>query len=254
MLKTKLTNNITIPLSDYLIVDNDNIIGDVRKYVLRVKDLPENDKPREKLIKNGPKHLSSAELLAIILISGTRKEEVMQMSARIIKEYGKKGIAYQEDANKLCDELDIPKTKACQIVACFELGRRFYNNKNNGATVIRTAKQVFDYLKDMRDLSKEQFRGIYLNSHYQIIHDEVISMGSLTSNVVHPREVFRPAITYAAVAVIVAHNHPSGSVKPTEPDILVTQKLIETGKIIGINLLDHVIIAGNKYKSIHANY
>ena len=79
-------------------------------------------------------------------------------------------------------------------------------------------------------------------------------MGSLTSNVVHPREVFRPAITYAAVAVIVAHNHPSGSVKPTEPDILVTQKLIETGKIIGINLLDHVIIAGNKYKSIHANY
>ncbi|MCK5061133.1 DNA repair protein RadC [Candidatus Parcubacteria bacterium] len=238
----------------YQIAGNDLIIGDERKYVLRVKDLDEEDRPREKLKKRGPKALSAVELLAVVLATGTRKEEVMQMSARLIKEYGKKGVACQTDPKVLATELGIPETKACQIVACFELGRRFFNDSKNGRIVIRTAKQAFEYLKDMRELPKEQFRGIYLNSHYQIIHDEVISIGSLTSNIVHPREVFRPAVTYAAAAIIIAHNHPSGSVKPTASDIMVTEQLVQVGRIMGINILDHVIISGNKYLSIPIKY
>lgn len=246
--QTSIINNM------YRIAGNDLVIDDERKYVLRIKDLEDEEKPREKLKKNGPRALSAAELLAVVLVAGTRKEEVMQMSARLIKEYGMKAAAHQINPRALAQELGIPETKACQVVACFELGRRFFHDQKNGTTIIRTAKQAFEYLKDMRDLPKEQFRGIYLNSHYQVIHDEVISIGSLTSNVVHPREVFRPAITYAAAAIIIAHNHPSGSAQPTSSDIIVTKQLVEVGKIMGINILDHVIISGNKYRSVPVKY
>lgn len=238
----------------YAILDNDMIIGQEREYCLRVKDLADEERPREKLLKKGVSLLSVAELLAIVLATGTRKEEVLRMSNRITNEYGEKGVAYQNDPKKLARELDIPESKACQIVASFELGRRFFTDSKNGQRIIRTPRQVFEYFKDMRDLPKEQLRGIYLNSHYKVIHDEIISIGTLTSNVVHPREVFRPAISCAAAAVIIVHNHPSGSIKPTESDIIVTRQLVQVGKIIGINILDHVIIAGNKYASIHVTY
>ncbi len=254
MLKTDLTTQIALPSSVYLITDNDFVIDGERKYVLRVKDLETEDKPREKLKAHGPKTLNVAELMAIVLTAGTRKEEVMQMSTRIIKEYGEKGIAYQTDPAVLCRDLGIPEVKACQIVACFELGRRFFEGKAGGRQVIRNAKQAFAYFKDMRDLPKEQLRGIYLNSHYQVIYDEVISIGSLTSNVVHPREVFRPALVCGAVAVILAHNHPSGCAKPSDSDVMITEKLLQAGNVMGINLLDHIIIAGDKFSSIPAKY
>ncbi len=232
------SNNITMKIKD-------------REYVLKVKDLPENKKPREKLIKHGPTLLEANELLAVILKVGTKKEEVLQMSSRIFKEYGEKTIISQTDPKELVNSLDIPLDKACQIVACFELGKRFFQKLSKGGPItIRNAKQAFEHLTDMRNLNKEHFRGLYLNSRYRLIHDEIISIGTLTANVVHPREVFKPALFYSAVAVIVAHNHPSGSLKPTESDIKVTNTLIESGKILGINLLDHIIIGKNKYKSI----
>jgi DNA repair protein RadC len=236
---------------DYYLKDNDLILdNDDKKYVLRVKDLPEEDKPREKLIKYGPEVLSAAELMAILLNVGTKKEEVLSMAKRIFKEYGEKTIINQTNPRLVAKELQIPLVKACQIVACFELGRRFFQKPNNGQVIIRTARQAFNYLKDMRDLPKEQLRGLYLNSRYRLIHDEVISLGSLTTNIIHPREVFRPAIEHSAVAVIVAHNHPSGSIKPTKSDIEITKQLVKAGQILGIDLLDHIIIAKNRFISI----
>lgn len=183
--------------------------------------MPDEDKPREKLIKHGPSVLSIHELLAIVLSVGTRKEEVLTMSSRIIKEYGEKSI--------------INQTKGRPIT-------------------IRTPKQAYEYLKDMRELSKEHLRGLYLNSRHVVIHDEVISIGSLTANIVHPREVFKPAIEYSAVAVIIAHNHPSGTIKPTKSDIEITKQLLKAGKILGIDLIDHIIIGKNKFISIPADY
>lgn len=224
-----------------------------KSYVLRVKDLPEDKKPREKMIKNGPTALTSKELLAAVLGTGTRKEEVLVMASRIFKEYGEKTLASEKNPKNLHKELSVPLGKACQIIACFELGRRFFSNKTNGQNAIRTTKQAFDYLQDMGKLPKEHLRGIYLNSHYRIIHDEIISVGSLTSNVVHPREVFRPAIECSAAAVLVAHNHPSGETKPTASDIAITQQLVKAGEIIGIELLDHLIIAENSCVSILNN-
>jgi DNA repair protein RadC len=114
---------------------------------------------------------------------------------------------------------------------------------------VRTAAQAFGHLHEMGNLQKEQLRGLYLNSRFQVIHEEIISIGSLTANIVHPREVFQPALEYGAVAVIVAHNHPSGSLEPTRADIEATDQLINAGKVLGIELLDHLIIAGEAYKS-----
>lgn len=243
-----LTDNYTLR-GNNLILDNEG-----KKYVLKIKDLPEDEKPREKLINYGPSVLSAAELMAIVLSVGTKKEEVLAMSSRILKEYGEKTIINQTNPQEIEKELNIPLAKSCQIVACFELGRRFFKKNERGPITIRTAKQTYQYLRDMRDLPKEYFRGIYLSSRYRIIHDEVISMGSLTANIIHPREVFRPAIEYSAAAVIVAHNHPSGSIKPTKSDIEITKQLIKAGKILGIDLLDHVIIAKNKFISIPVDY
>lgn len=241
----------TSSYQSYSLKDNDLILDNSnKKYVLRVRDLSEEDKPREKLVRHGLPELSASELLAVVLGVGTKKEEVLAMSNRVLKEYGERTIANQVDPEIISKELDIPLSKACQIVACFELGRRFFKKSEFGPVTIRTAKQAFNYLKEMGSLPKEHLRGLYLNSRYRIIHDEVISVGSLTANIVHPREIFRPAIEYSAVAIILAHNHPSGSIKPTDADIEITGQIYQASKIIGIDLLDHIIIAKNKYSSI----
>ncbi len=239
----------------YALKDNDLILGAREKeYVLRVKDLPDGERPREKMIKGGPSALSEVELLAVVLGVGTRKEEVLAMASRIFKQYGENTIVNQTNPNELERELDIPLAKACQIVASFELGRRFFRKTNGGPAVVRTPKQAYDFLKDMRDLPKEHLRGIYLNSRHRVVHDEIISIGSLTASIIHPREVFRPALDCRAVAVIVAHNHPSGSVKPTKEDIEITNQLVEAGRILGIDLLDHIIVSKNGFASVPADY
>jgi DNA repair protein RadC len=234
----------------YKMKDASTTINHGHQYVMRVKDRPDEEKPREKLIRDGAGSLSSAELLTVVLGVGTKKEEVFSMSSRLLREYGEKGIAYQKDPLVIERDLNIPSVKACQIVACFELGRRFYQKRPGGSIVIRTAAQAFAHLKDMGNLNKEQFRGLYLNTHYQLIHDEVISLGTVDASLVQAREVFRPALEYSASALIIAHNHPSGVLKATKADIEVTDKLIEAGNILGIDVLDHLIIGKNKFISI----
>ncbi|MDD4409105.1 MAG: DNA repair protein RadC [Candidatus Pacebacteria bacterium] len=241
-------------VGSYRLSDHDILIDDDKEYIMRVKDLPENGKPREKMIRYGASTLSVEELLAIILNSGTKKEEVFHMTNRIMKEYGDKNISNQRNPELLSTEMDIPIVKACQIVACFEIGKRFFGKEGGRQITIRKAKSAYEYLKDMHSLPKEQLRGLYLNSRYKLIHDEVISVGSLTSSIVHPREVFKPAIEYSAAAIIIAHNHPSGSSKPTQGDIESTEQLIRAGKILGIELLDHIVIGKNGFSSVPADY
>ena len=235
-----------------LVLDND---GPEKKYVLRLRDLPADEKPREKMVKYGPSVLSLAELFAVVLNVGTKKEEVLAMSRRLLKEYGDSAIVDQRDPEKMSELLGIPIGKACQAVACFEIGRRMFKTPDGKRPLtLRTASQVFEYLKDMQDLPKEHLRGLYLDAHYQLIHDEVVSIGTMTSNIIHPREVFRPALEHSASAVILAHNHPSGVAKPSEADIAITRQIVEAGKILGIGLLDHVIIAKGAFESVPADY
>lgn len=236
-----------------LILD-ESLLKNVKQYVLKIRDLPYEQQPREKMLHQGPAALSMVELLAVILNVGTTKEGVLEMAGRIIREYGERSIVSETDVQKLSAELDIPFTKACQIIACGEIGRRVYQKNETGFKTIRTAKDVFDYVQDMRNLPKEHLRGIYLNTHHRVIHDEIISIGTINSSIIHPREVFRPAIEYNAAAVILVHNHPSNEVAASAEDIEITKQLIEAGKMIGINVLDHVIITRDEFISIEAKY
>lgn len=229
-------------------------VNNERAYVMKLRDMPTEDKPREKLIKYGPNSLSVAELLAVVLNSGTTKEDVLSMASRVVKEYGELALPAQKNVTRLADDLDIPQVRAAQIVACAELGRRFYERKLTGPAVLRTAKDVFKYASQMADLPREHLRGIYLNTHHRVIHDEIICIGTVNANLIHPREVFKPAIEYGATAFILVHNHPSGITKPSMSDIEITKQLIAVGKIVGVPLLDHIIIGKGKYASIEAEY
>ncbi|MBI3442902.1 MAG: DNA repair protein RadC [Candidatus Sungbacteria bacterium] len=235
----------------YSIKDTDLVLdGGDAEYIFRVRDAPIEHEPRERLIRGGPDALSVSELLALMLDGEASEEETLVLSSRILKDYGERSIAHQTNPMLLVQELGIPLVKACQIVACFELGRRFFQTNSRGSVTIRTARQAFEYLKDMRDLPKEQLRGIYVNSRHRVVHDEVISIGSIAANIVHPREVFQPAFEHGAVALLVAHNHPSGDPQPSAEDIRITRQLMDAGKILGIDFLDHLIVAPHKFVSI----
>ena len=172
------------------------------------------------------------------------------MASRILREYGERAIINETDPKRLAELVDIPIGVASKILAAIEIGRRLFSEKSGRPAFVRTSSQAYVYLKSISGSNKEQLRALYLNSRFQIVHDEIISVGTLTANLVHPREVFGPALEKGAVGVILAHNHPSGSLEPTEADIETTDQLVEAGKILGIDVLDHLIITQNKYLSI----
>lgn len=242
-------------ITTYALPDTDLVLEHgVSNKQYKIHDLPAEDRPREKLLKHGPGALSTKELLAVILMTGTKKEGVLEMANRLIRDYGEKSLLTHKDISKMAAELKLPPVKAAQVAASLELGRRLYDRGGAGLPIIRNAKDVYNYLEDMRGLSKEHLRGLYLNAHQRVIYDEVISIGTVNSNLIHPREVFKPALEYGAAAVILAHNHPSGTAKPSAQDITITRQLIEAGKLVGISLLDHVIITKRGFASIEADY
>ncbi len=222
----------------------------INNYNISIKELAINKRPREKLINKGPMNLKNNELLAIVLNTGSKKEEIMSLTSRLIKDYGEKALIKEKIPSKLAQEFNLPINKACQLIACFELGRRLFINNTNESKIFRSSADVFKYLSTMSDLKKEQLRGLYLNSQFQLIHDEIISIGTLNSNIAHPREIFKPAIHYNASAIILAHNHPSGRLKASQADIKITKKLLKISKLLQIDLLDHLIIANNNYLSL----
>ena len=213
---------------------------------MKIKDLPKVDRPREKLEKYGPEKLSNSELLAILLGSGQKGINVVQLSKRILSKFSGDGLS-KADIKELKNTFGLGNAKACEIVACFELGRRLLQNKQSA--LLLSPKDVWDQLKDIRDNKKEHFVIFFLDTRNQEIKREIISIGSLNASLVHPREVFEPAVRYSAAQIIVAHNHPSGDPEPSEEDLETTKRLVEAGKIMGIEVLDHIIVAGDKFLS-----
>ncbi len=213
---------------------------------MKLKDLPRVDRPREKLEKYGPERLSDSELLAILLGTGVKGLNVVELSNRLLKKFGAAGLAKASVA-ELKETFGLGSAKACEIAASFELSKRLLKGKK--AVLILSPKEVWGELKDIRGNKKEHFIVFFLDTRNQEIKREVVSVGILNENLVHPREVFEPAIQCSAAQIIVAHNHPSGDTDPSEEDIAVTSKLKEAGRILGIEILDHIIVSQSGYLS-----
>lgn len=219
--------------------------------ILKVKELPLDDRPREKLILRGAGNLSDAELIAILLRTGKKGKSVISVAQELLNKHGNLAILATKSIQSLIKSEGIGKDKAAALLASFEISRRIQSQSkwfsNNKITSPRDVADVFVPL--LKDELKERFIVISLNSSNKIIKFDTISVGNLNSSVVHPREVFKTAIENSSASIILLHNHPSGNPEPSGEDIAITKKLTETGKIMDIPVFDHIIIAGDKYTS-----
>ncbi len=220
------------------------------QYKICIRDMPEDDRPRERLVKYGPEALSNAELLAIVLRTGTQKENIINLCTRIFSEYNIKQLS-QANVIKLTEIHGIGIAKASQIAAVFELARKLEGFTEESKKKIRSPADVYSLLyPKMREQKKERLVALLLDTKNQVLREELISIGSLNANIVHPREVFKAALMESCASVILSHNHPSGDPSPSAEDISVTRKLVEGGKLLGIDVLDHVVIGDGSYVSL----
>lgn len=218
---------------------------------IMVRDIPQNERPRERLLKYGAENLSNVELLAILLRTGSSEESVLQLAQKVLVQIEKLENIYEISIEELMKVKGIGSTKAVQIKAGIELGKRVVSQGQDDKFIIRGPEDAAEYIiKDIKFLKKEHFITLLLNTKNQIISKEIISIGSLNSSIVHPREVFKPAIKKSVSAIIMIHNHPSGDPTPSREDIEVTKRLVKAGEILGIDVLDHIIIGGSKHLSL----
>ena len=217
-----------------------------------IHDLPLSERPRERLQKLGVGALSAQEILAVILGRGVSGESVMVTAQRLLSKFENlKGIA-EASVEELSQLRGIGIAKAAQIKAAFELSSRLDGYAQTGAkTVVKTPEDVIGVVGGrLRGKKKEYFLALLLDTRNQLIKVAEISVGSLDSSIVHPREVFKEAISASAAAVILAHNHPSGDAEASPDDIELTKRLAEAGELVGIDVLDHIIIGGKNYSSL----
>ncbi|MEK3731412.1 MULTISPECIES: RadC family protein [Paenibacillus] len=216
-----------------------------------LRDIPHDERPRERMMRYGASALSHAELLAILLRTGTHRESAVHIAQRLLKEAG--GIRQLVDLSieEITQIKGIGTAKAIQLKAGVELGRRLAASRNVEPVIIRSPHDAAELLSEqMRYLQKEHFVCLFLNTKNHVIAQETLSMGSLNASIVHPREVFRAAIKCSSASLVCAHNHPSGDPTPSPEDISMTARLVEAGRIVGIDVLDHLIIGDGTFVSL----
>jgi DNA repair protein RadC len=221
---------------------------------LPINKWPVDERPQEKLIKFGDDHLTNSELIAIILRTGIsskeNKQSALDLAKNLLAKYENLNSLLDVSISELAELKGIGWAKAAQIKAAVELGRRAVSEKSGNNTSFRCSEEVANYyIPLLKDLKKEQFRLVLLNIKNRIIKEVMVSQGSLTSSIVHPREVLKAAIKESAASVIFIHNHPSGDPEPSIDDIEITNRLCKSCSIVGINVLDHIIIAETGYFS-----
>ena len=220
----------------------------MREQNLTIRDLPRIERPREKLLKYGAGRLSAVELLAILLGTGRKGESVLLVARKLLN-----AIPFEKLSSLTPNEFrnisGIGPAKTCTLLASIELGKRLFQNKKVAIAQLLNPKDVFDSLKDISLSKKEHFVVFFLDSRNQQIHREIISVGTINASLVHPREVFEPAVRHLSVQVILAHNHPSGDLEPSEEDLTVSKRLFEAGKLLGIEVLDHIIVTKDSFIS-----
>jgi DNA repair protein RadC len=221
-----------------------------RESSFTVRDLPRQERPRERLQKFGPEALSAQELLALVIGRGIPKKSVMNIAQELLVKFGNIKAIGQASIEELSQIKGIGLAKAAQIKACFELGKREDLEPEPKDFNIKNPESVVKAIRSsIKDKAKEHFKLILLNPRNKIIGISTISIGTLNASLVHPREVFKDAIVHSAASVVLAHNHPSGDPEPSEDDIKITNKLVESGKILGIEVIDHIVIGKNNFCS-----
>jgi DNA repair protein RadC len=216
-----------------------------------VKELPPDDRPREKLLLKGAQNLSDAELIAILLRTGKQGKSVIEIARELISNEGNLSMIASKTVDSLQRVSGIGKDKAATLAAAFELSRRILSqSKWLSNKKVTSPQEIADiFIPILRDENKEKFIVVCLNSANKIIKYETISIGNLNSSIVHPREIFKVAIDCSSASIILIHNHPSGNPEPSNEDVSITKKIVESGKIMDIPVFDHLIIAGESYTS-----
>jgi len=219
---------------------------------MKLKSLPKIERPREKLISNGTQNLKDDELLAILLRTGREGKNVLEVAKQILRKYSKKRLFKMkyEDLSKI---KGIGPAKACIILASQELVKRALKIQDSGLPIVQSINDVILQVGYIREKTREHFVAIYLNARNELLFRKHIFIGTLNASLVHPREIFSEALRHNAASVILVHNHPSGDPEPSEDDLEITKRISEAGKIMGIDVLDHVIITKNKIFSFKEN-
>lgn len=213
-----------------------------------IRDMCRSQRPREKLRAYGAQRLSTTELLALVLRTGRQGESALGLAARVCR-VCQEGPPEQLTLEHLSRLPGIGLSKACSLLACIELGSRFFGGKKTLVSQLLSPRDVFDALQDIRGSKKEHFVALFLDTRNQQIEREVVSVGTLNASLVHPREVFEPAVRHLAAQVILAHNHPSGDLEPSDEDLAVNRRLVQAGQIIGIEVVDHIIVTHEAFLS-----
>ena len=222
-------------------------------YQTMIRDLPHAERPRERLLEYGPKYLSNTELIAILLRTGLKGENVLSLSSRLLARFkGLAGLGRSTFA-ELCSERGVSEAKASQLLAALELGRRFVSLAPEERATIHSPQDIANLLSaEMATLDQEHLRVLLLNTKNEVLSIHEIYVGNVNSSVVRAAEVFRPAVRENAPGIIMVHNHPSGDPTPSREDVAVTRALVSAGALLGIELLDHVVIgSGNRYVSLN---
>ena len=215
---------------------------------MKIKDFSSFERPRERLKEFGVNVLSDSELLALILKTGFAGENAIDLSKRIISSFGLSNLS-NCSLKELMSFKGIGFAKACQLLAIFEISKRVRGGRISELVVRNPSDVASHYIEKLFGLKKEHLYVVLLDTKGVVIKDELVSVGTLNSSLVHAREVFGPAIKNSANSIILVHNHPSGNVSPSEEDIYVTKELMKAAKHIGINFLDHIIVGNNSYWS-----
>jgi DNA repair protein RadC len=217
-------------------------------------DLPQEDRPRERLKEVGVDNLSIQELLALVVEKGKKGKSVLTISQNLLAKFGNLAKMKEASVEELQEVDGIGFATACKLKAALKLGEKALNKHNKFDYQITTPKDVFELLKnDLGNKKKEHFKILSLNTRKKLISIDDISIGILDSSIAHPREIFKPAIQNSAASIILVHNHPSGDPNPSNDDIKMTERLIEAGKIMGIEIDDHVIISDNLFTSLRSD-
>jgi len=216
-------------------------------------DLPQEDRPRERLKKVGVDNLSIQELLALIIEKGRKGKSVLSVSQNLLARFGNLAKMKEASVEELQEVDGIGFATACKLKAALKLGEKALNKHNKYDYQITTPKDVFELLKnDLGNKKKEHFKILSLTTRKKLISIDNISTGILDSSIAHPREIFKPAIQNSAASIILVHNHPSGDPTPSNDDIKMTERLIDAAKIMGIDINDHVIISDNSFVSLRS--